>query len=1056
MTPQSGGNEIAVIGMAGRFPGAADTEAFWRNLCQGVESIRFLTPDELTALGADPATLQDPRHVPAVAELSGMESFDAAFFGINHREAELMDPQQRVFLQTAWQALESAGYDPEAYQGAIGVFGGATTSTYMLFNLATNPDVVGSVDRLQLLVGNALDSLTTRIAYKLNLRGPSFTIQCACSTSLIAVHVACQSLIAGECDMALAGGVSINVSQRTGYSFTEGSILSPDGHCRAFADDARGTVFGSGIGIVVLKRLEDALTNGDHIHAVIKGSAINNDGSLKVGYTAPSVDGQARVITEAIAASGVDADRISYIEAHGTGTNLGDPIEIQALTKAFRAFTQKQQFCAIGSVKANIGHLDVAAGVAGLIKTVLALERGLIPPSLHCAQPNSKIDFQQSPVYVNTALTEWKSPNGPRLAGVSAFGFGGTNAHVIIEEAPPAAVQPGRRSHELLTLSAKTPHSLTAAACRLAGYLEQSPDVHLPDVAYTLHVGRRAFSHRRAIVCSDAADAVAELLMQDGQEDSETGPTCVPDRPVVFMFSGQGTQHVGMGREIYTTEPLFREKVDRCAELLEPWMGVDLRSILYPSHAERELAVQRLDQTGITQPALFALEYALAALWMDWGVRPHSMIGHSIGEYVAACLAGVLTLEDALRLVALRGKLVQSMPSGRMLAVPIPEDSIRSFLTADLSVAAVNEPARCVVSGPHEAVMDLEKRLSHSGVLSQRLRTSHAFHSGMLDPIVGCLVQELRKIRLQPPRIPYISNVTGRWIEAREATDPEYWGLHLRQTVRFADGIAELSKTAQSLFLEVGPGRSLAVSAKHCAGGHEAVQSMRHPREAGSDVVVLLRALSRLWCAGAPVDWGRFHSGEQRRRVPLPTYAFDERRYWVEPGRASVGSSEARPAQAAGAPVDGDASATAPHAAESRDPRPSVRSRQTFHPRPRVSTAFVAPAGDLERDIAAIWREALGLNEVGVEDNFFELGGDSLLATQLVSRLSRAFEVQLPLDQLFESPTVARVAELVILAKIAQTDGDAVTQILAETAGVAASSGAPSPGSARVSHGTDR
>ncbi|MEW6367289.1 MAG: beta-ketoacyl synthase N-terminal-like domain-containing protein [Acidobacteriota bacterium] len=1019
MSAESSSYDVAIVGMVGRFPGAHDIEEYWRNLCDGVECIRFCSLDEPRTGGIDPGILRDPHFVPAVAELDGLESFDAAFFGISHREAELMDPQQRVFLECAWQALEAAGYDAETYPGAIGVFAGATTSTYMLFHLATNPEVADSVDRLQLLIGNAADSLTTRVAYKLNLRGPSFTLQCACSTSLVAVHIACQSLVNRECDMALAGGVSINLSQRTGYRYVEGSILSPDGHCRAFDDDARGTVFGSGIGIVVLKRLDEALRDGDHIHAVIKGTAINNDGSLKVGYTAPGVDGQAKVISEALAVSGVDAARISYIEAHGTGTNLGDPIEIQALTKAFRPYTQKRQFCAIGSVKASIGHLDVAAGVAGLIKTALALERGLIPPSLHFHTPSSKIDFLNSPVYVNAALTEWPASDGPRLAGVSSFGFGGTNAHAILAQAPPSNRCPAARSHELITLSAKSPTALRAAAARFAEHLKKNPGLNMADAAYTLHVGRRAFPHRHAFVCRDLASAVASL---EAFDPSATNTVRNVNPPFVFMFTGQGSQYVSMGREVYDSEPLFREKVDRCREILEPLMGFDLLTVLYPGDAERDDTARRLDQTSSTQPALFAIEYAMASLWMDWGIQPHSMIGHSIGEYVAACVAGVFSLEDALRVVAMRGRLMQTMPAGRMVAIPLAADALRPLLDGDLSIAAINEPGRSVVSGSEHAIVDLQRRLADRGVQSQSLHTSHAFHSPMMEPMVDAFVTELQRVHLGRPRIPFISNVSGTWITESQATDARYWGRHLRETVRFADGISLLSKIPDAQFIEVGPGRSLATFAKsnvpdvHC--------SLRHPRETTSDVAFLLRTLGRLWLAGAPVDWSRFHGRERRQRVPLPVYAFDQRRYWIEPVKEAHTRAEVR----ATVPADPDSSEPVLPLA----PR-TARQGQTFHPRPALSTAYVAPRGELERGIAAIWREALGVDKVGAADNFFELGGDSLLATQVASRLNKTFDVVVPLDQVFDEPTVEHIAELILLARMDQLDHEAVAQILADT-----------------------
>ena len=883
---QSDDSEIAVIGMVGRFPGARNLEAFWHNLREGKESIRFLSDRELTERGVDPALLADPNHVKAVAEIDHPDGFDAEFFGINHREAEILDPQQRIFLECAWQAMESAGYHPEGYDGAIGLFAGATTSTYLLFHLISHAGFEAQWDPLELLVANAGDSLATRVSYKLNFRRPSFTIQCACSTSLVAVHLACESLLNEECDMALAGGISINVRQRTGYRFTEGSIVSPDGHCRPFDARAQGTVFGSGVGIVVLKRLTDALADGDTIHAVVKGSAINNDGSLKVGYTAPSVEGQSEVIAEALSLAGVPAEEISYVEAHGTATNLGDPIEIQALTRAFRSYTEKTQFCAIGAVKSNIGHLDIAAGVAGLIKTILALEHREIPPSLHFNEPNPKIDFAGSPVYVNDKLREWKSDGTPRRAGVSSFGFGGTNAHLIVEEAPPVAEPSPSRPWQLLVLSAKTREALEEATSELADHLDRHPELALADVAYTLGVGRKAFSHRRVLVCRARAEAAEWLTSREPQRLLTRADTLEPrDRPVVFLFSGQGAQYVGMGRELYELESGFRATVDRSAQALEPHIGCDLREVLYPSPGEEEEARHQLEPTAITQPALFVVEYALAKLWMEWGIEPQAMIGHSIGEYVAACLAGVFSLDDALRVVAARGRLMQEMPAGSMLSIPLAEEEVRPLLGGELSLAAVNAPAQSTVSGPTPAIEELARRLAERDLDCRRPHTSHAFHSAMMEPMLERFTDEVLRVKLYPPRIPYLSNLTGSWVRDEEATDPGYWARHLRKTVRFSAGISELVREPERILLEVGPGRTLTTLARRHSEDRVALASMRHPRDAeSSDLAFLLTALGRLWLAGRRIEWPRIFAGQSRRRLSLPTYPFERHSYWIEPG----------------------------------------------------------------------------------------------------------------------------------------------------------------------------
>ncbi|HEX8853608.1 MAG TPA: type I polyketide synthase, partial [Pyrinomonadaceae bacterium] len=599
---------MAIIGMAGRFPGAKNLGEFWRNLRDGVESISFFTTEELRAEGVEPAELSDANYVPAKAVLEDVELFDASFFDYNPREAEMLDPQLRVMLECAVEAFEDAGYDPERVTGRVSVYAGVSAGSYLTFNLASRPDLVERVGPYQVDIGNHGEFVPTTISFKLNLKGPSINVQTACSTSLVAVHAACQSLLNGESDVALAGGGSITFPHKAGHLYQEEGIMSPDGHCRAFDEHARGTVSGEGAGLVVLKRLTDALADGDTIHAVIKGSAVNNDGSLKVGFTAPSIDGQADVIAEALAMAGVDAETIGYVETHGTGTPLGDPIEIAALTQAYRASTQRRGFCAIGSLKSNIGHLDAGAGIAGLIKAALALKHKEIPPSLHYERPNPKIDFEKSPFFVNARLRPWEAGATPRRAGVSSFGIGGTNAHVILEEAPPPDEFDAARSSQLLVLSAKTSTALDAATKNLGEYLRTHPEANLSDVAYTLQVGRREFAHRRALVARDAADAAGALEAHDPHRlvTSFQEPR---HRPNVFMFPGQGAQYAGMSQGLYESEPLFREQVDRLAELLLPRLGLDLRAVLYPTPEGTEEATQLLKQTFITQPALFVVEY---------------------------------------------------------------------------------------------------------------------------------------------------------------------------------------------------------------------------------------------------------------------------------------------------------------------------------------------------------------------------------------------------------------------------------------------------------------
>jgi phthiocerol/phenolphthiocerol synthesis type-I polyketide synthase E len=894
---QTTGAEIAIVGMACRFPGARNVEEYWRNLVAGVESITYFTPEDLAAVGEDPSIIAHPDYVLVGRTIEEIDMFDAAFFGYGAREAEILDPQQRLYTECIYEALEHAGYDTDRYAGLISTYGGCRMPTYLL-NLYRNPGVIAAVGDFNAQLSNDKDYVATRAAYKLNLGGASVTVQTACSTALVALHFACQSLLAGESDMAVAGAVMVRVPQ-TGYLSRDGDVGSPDGHVRSFDAKARGTIFGSGLGAVVVKRLEDAIADGDVVYAVIKGSAINNDGAAKVGFTAPSADGQARVIRAAQITAGVEPDTIGYVEAHGTGTPMGDPIEVKALTRAFAERTDRKQFCGIGSAKSNIGHAGAAAGVAALIKAALALRRELIPPSLLFDQPNPQIDFANSPFYVVTEPTPWKSNGVPRRAGVSAFGIGGTNAHVILEEAPARAPGSASRPHQLLVVSAKTPTALDAATARLAAHLEAHPEDDLADVAYTLQVGRKGMEHRRILVAADRAAAAAALAAADPKRLLSGNPRGESPR-VVYLFSGQGAQHVGMGEGLYRHEPAFRAALDRCAEELRPHLGLDLRQVLYPADAELADAglggsdraaghARRLEQTSLAQPALFAVEYALATLWMEWGIAPRAMMGHSIGEYVAASLAGVMTLPEALALVAARGRLMQSQPPGAMLTVPLPAAEIAPFLGDRLSLAATNGPARSVVSGPEAAVTALAERLTGDGVVCRRLHTSHAFHSAMMEPILAAFLEEVRKVDLQAPRIPYVSNVSGTWITAAEATDPEHWVRHLRGTVRFAEGLATLYGEGEALLLEVGPGKTLATLARQHSGKPPNVavlSSLRQAQDAGDaeqDLPRLLSTLGQLWANGAAVDWAGFYVRERRVRVALPTYPFERRRFWIDP-----------------------------------------------------------------------------------------------------------------------------------------------------------------------------
>ena len=893
--PQRPSGRVAVVGMAGRFPGAPDVDAFWRNLREGVESISRFGDDELAAAGVSEEERARPDYVAARAVLDEAGSFDAAFFGFSPREAEVTNPQHRLFLEVAWEALEDAARDPRRDRRRVGVFAGSSLNGYW-FSLVSDAGVRGAVDGFQITLGNDKDYLASRVAYKLDLTGPAVTTQTACSTSLVAVHLACRSLLAGECETALAGGVSVQVPQRVGYLYQEGGINSPDGHCRPFDAAAGGTVSGDGVGIVVLKRFEDAVRDGDRIRAVIRGSAMNNDGAGKVGFTAPGVDGQAAVIREALAAAGVEPGSIGYVEAHGTGTPLGDPVEMAALRQAFGPGEAGR--VAVGSLKSNVGHLDAAAGVAGLIKTVLALEHAELPPSLHFERLNPRIDLAGSPFFVNRELRPWTVPEGeadsmpaPRRAGVSSFGIGGTNVHVVLEEAPPApASERSLRRFQLLLASARSEAALERIAARLADRLEGAGETELADVAHTLRVGRRTLPHRRFLVVSDAAEAVRMLR----GEAAGRGGLQVEERlgrGVAWLFPGQGSQHPGMGRHLYRQEPSYRRWVDDACELLEAELGRDLRPLLLAS-PDDEAAAADLRSTQLAQPALFVVEHALARWWEDLGVRPQAMLGHSLGELVAATVAGVFELPRALSLVAARGRMMAGVAPGAMLAVPLSEAELTARLEGHLHVdlAAVNGPALCVVSGPSPAVARLERQLVDEGLAPRRLVTSHAFHSSMMEPVVERFVRRVEEAEPREPRIPFLSNLTGTWITPAQATDPVYWGRQLREPVRFSAALDELLRDGDRVLLEVGPGRTLStLTARHpAAGGRTAVASQPRPAGGGDDDAVLSQAVGALWSAGVELDWTGMVAGEARARVTLPTYPFERLRYWAGDGAAAA------------------------------------------------------------------------------------------------------------------------------------------------------------------------
>lgn len=918
VTPETTGCGIAVVGMACRFPGANTPGEFWANLVNGREARVELTDDELRAAGVSEALIADPAYVKSAMPLDGVDRFDAGFFGFSPRDAAILDPQHRHFLECCWEALEHAGYDPGRFDGSIGVFGGSGHNAYLHLNLLGNRELEEQVGHFLLRhTGNDKDFLSTRASFTMNLRGPSVNVQTACSTSLVAVHLAASSLLSLECDIALAGGVTIEMPRGQGYLHRDGEILAPDGHCRPFDASSGGTVFGSGVGLVVLRRLDDALAAGDTIHAVILGSAVNNDGAGKANYLAPSVDGQAAAIREALVVADIDPATVSFIECHGTGTRLGDAIELAALRQAYGSSVGGGE-CVLGSVKSNIGHLDTAAGVAGLIKVILAMQHRTIPGTLHFRAPSEHLQAHAPPFVVRSDATKWEARDRLR-AGVNSLGVGGTNAHVLLESPPAPARSAQDRAVQLLPLSARSPGALRRRVEQLREALERTPHA-LPDIAWTLQQGRHHFSHR-AVVAATGVDEARRALDELVSRPAELTTEALEDAGGISMlFAGGGAGHAGMGADLCATEPAYRKAIDRICAIARDarLLDYDLRALLIDRDAPEGRRIERPTR-GL--PALFATQVACAQLWESMGIVPTALIGHSVGEYAAACVAGVLSLEDALRIVVRRAELFETLPPGSMLSVFATESEIRELLPPAVTVAAVNAPGLTVVSGPVADVTELENVLAARGVEAQRVPIDVAAHSPMLQPILAEFRQALTELRFRPPQVRLASNLTGEWLTAQQACDPGYWVRQLREPVRFADGFARVAQEAR-VHLEVGPGTVLSSLARQqpaMAEGHRVVSSMRHPRESVDDRVRFHEAFGALWRAGVEVDWTMVHDAGARRRVPLPTYPFEHQRHWVEPSARAA---------AADAPV-----------ATSDDPADWIE-QEVWEPRPSRSLAL--------------------------------------------------------------------------------------------------------------------
>lgn len=988
-------NAIAVIGMAGRFPGANSVAEFWDNLRQGRESVVTLSEQELTATGIGEKTLSNPAYVRRAPLIDGIDEFDAEFFGFPPGAARALDPQHRLFLQCAWHALEDAACDPAGFDGSIGVYGTCSSSAYLLHNLLSHQDPNVAVaqglnfETVGLSLQNEKDYMATRVSHQFNLRGPSMSIQTACSSSLVAVHVACLSLLSGECDMALAGGVSLRIPHRVGYWHEPGSMVSALGQCRPFDVRSDGTVFGSGVAIVVLKPLQAAVDAGDRIHAVIRGSAINNDGSMKMGYAAPNPAAQADVIAEAHAVSGIDSSTVSYVETHGTGTPLGDPIEVQALGTAFGVSqTPRRGPCVLGSVKSNIGHLEVASGVAGLIKTILCLKNKAIPATVHFTSPNPELHLDRGPFVVRSEYGPWEW-DGIRRAGVSSFGVGGTNVHVVVEEAPAVPVRATRPGPKVLLLSARTAAALEESRSVLATALAGPDELDLSDVATTL-AGRRKHQVRMAAVVHDREHAVTVLRASEHDNvfvgestdgaDKNAGKAENTDR-IVFVFPGQGAQHAGMAQGLYDAEPVFAEHFDNCAARFRDEMGVDLHAEVFGEDATN------LERTDHAQPALFTVEYALGKLIESYGVRAGAMAGHSIGEYVAATLAGVFDLPTAIKAVSTRARLMHASAPGAMVAVALSPDDIAEHLSPGVDLSAVNDPGNCVVAGSPEGIRAFTAHLRDHGIPARRVRTAHAFHSSAMDPMLPEFQDFLSGLELREPHTPLLSNITGNWMSDKQATDPATWARQVRATVRFADELDVMLTDPGRILVEVGPGGSLTGSAiRHpkWSSGHRAVRLMRHPIQKSDDRDAFLLALGQLWVAGVRVDWSPL-SGAQSRIVSLPGYPFAHQRHWVDP-KVTVWTDLPAGTQALPA-ASGNGAATHPAAAGTGQPQ-------------------------TEATLRRIWAQCLGVNSIDRNDNFFELGGDSLIAISIATNAANEGLEITPQD-LYEHPTLAALATAV-------------------------------------------
>jgi phthiocerol/phenolphthiocerol synthesis type-I polyketide synthase E len=989
---------VAVIGMSGVFPGASDVKAFWQNLASGTESITTFEKQQLLDKGVDSDLLDNASYVKAASFIEDVEWFDADFFDMTPREAEITDPQHRVLLECAHEALENAGYVGENYDGAIAVYAGVGLNTYLLSNIMPNTQLLQSMGMHQLLLGNDKCYATSRIAYKLNLKGACISLDTACSSSLVSIITAYKSLIAYDCDMALAGGAKVN-SQDVGYLYEPGSINSPDGHCRSFDAEANGTVFGSGAGMVLLKRLEDAVEDKDNILGIIRGGAINNDGADKVGFTAPGVNGQRNVIEQALMFSEVPADSISYVEAHGTGTRLGDPVELSALSEAFEG--AENQSCYIGSSKSNIGHLESAAGVTGLIKVLSSLQHELLPPSLNFNNPNPNIDFANSPFKVVDKATAWPRTGTARRACVSSFGLGGTNAHLVVEESPIREIDNSQTS-ELMVISTKCTTALNQAKQRINAAMQADDAPLLKDAAYTLAVGRKKYDQRSFAVASSSGQPMTFAPAINAEQ---------PVQNVAWVVPGQGNQHLGMSRHLYNRFEIFKTTVDDCCDILAGLGNSSLKGLLLADQPDEHLSEQ-LNNTVNAQPAIFVHAYAMAKQLQAWGLEPDLMLGHSIGEYVVACLAQALTLKDALRLVHTRGQLMSKVEPGSMAVVLSTLAEVNTIINnTTLDIAAINGPRSIVVSGENAQIDQLLQSAKDSGIDARKLVTSHAFHSHMMQPVLSEFKAVVSQLTFAPLQKSYVSSATGKLATDEQISNPDYWVNHLRQAVQFADAVKTLVSEGVDCVMDLGPSTSASMLVRDNVGVQKTVAIINcaaNVKQQTPADEVLLAAVGQLWCHGLNIDWSLLYQGRDCYRAALPGYPLQKQRLWIDPVIVDPTSADHAQVQ-------------------------SVVSAAIEQARNDESQDFEgAPRNDMEQMIAAIWQELLGLEQITVSDNFFTLGGQSLLATRVMSSIYEQTNIELDVSVIFDAPTIEGLSLALMEQQMLSSDDAELEQLLAQ------------------------